>query len=296
MTLKVILHYLWKLPVCGLAFFIGLMAGNMLATGMGLSAPELPAGTDPGTLMQYTVLGSLALSVALAGLAPGLSGGFVARWLVLSFVMWVSYALNNYIEAALFTTMSAASPFTVVMYLPACLLCAAAAAGLFPPGAEAGSFVASARAYFSSRTSGAWAWRSLAALAAFPVAYLGFGSLIAPLVLDYYRQGTADLVAPGWDQLLPVLALRTVLFLLACLPVLMSWRGSNWSLFAALSVALFMFVGGANLLQAYWLPPVLRVVHSLEILADEIVYAGALVILLTRAGPRVVQQPAPQPA
>jgi hypothetical protein len=31
------------------------------------------------------------------------------------------------------------------------------------------------------------------------------------------------------------------------------------------------------MLQAYWLPAELRLIHSLEILADELVYAGILV-------------------
>jgi hypothetical protein len=41
-------------------------------------------------------------------------------------------------------------------------------------------------------------------------------------------------------------------------------------------------------LVAYWLPVSLRLPHALEILADEFVYAGALVVLLTRDdAPRV---------
>jgi hypothetical protein len=120
--------------------------------------------------------------------------------------------------------------------------------------------------------------------------YFGFGSLIAPLVLDYYRQGIAELAIPGMDRLIPVLLLRSLLFLLVCLLVLVSWQASYWRLCVTLGLVLFMLVGGVNLLQAYWFPPILRVVHSLEILADELVYAGALVTLLARTMPQPLQR------
>jgi hypothetical protein len=44
--------------------------------------------------------------------------------------------------------------------------------------------------------------------------------------------------------------------------------------------------GSISMLEAYWLVPVLRVTHSLEIFADEIVYAGALTLLLGRQIPQ----------
>jgi hypothetical protein len=68
---------------------------------------------------------------------------------------------------------------------------------------------------------------------------------------------------------------------------LIAWQASIWRLFMTLGVMLFMLVGGGNLLQAYWFPPIVRMVHSLEILADEIVYA-ALVLLLASNVPDLV--------
>jgi hypothetical protein len=130
---------------------------------------------------------------------------------------------------------------------------------------------------------------------AFPLVYYGFGSLIAPLVLDYYRQGIAELAMPDMARLVPVLLLRSLLFLLVCLPILITWQQSHWRLLVTLGLVLFMLVGGVNLLQAYWFPPILRVVHSLEILADEFVYAGALVMLLARTVPGPLQRQVRQP-
>jgi cytochrome bd-type quinol oxidase subunit 2 len=83
-------------------------------------------------------------------------------------------------------------------------------------------------------------------------------------------------------EIIPVQFLRSLLFLLACLPVLITWRKSRLSLFITLGATLFILVGGILLLQAYWYPPVMRLIHSLEILADSFAHAGALVILLVR--------------
>jgi hypothetical protein len=269
-----------------MAFFVGLMLGSMVATWTGLLSPSLPEGTDQTTLMQYAWLGGLVLALTLVSVSWGLSGGFVTRWLILSFLTWIAFGVNTYLEAAIFTTMSAATPFTVAMYLFASLFCGAAVAWLFPPETEGTGFLANVKAFFARRGTGAWIWRLLAALLAFPLIYLAFGSLVAPFVVGFYRQGTSQLTLPGWDQILPVLSLRSLFFLLACMPVFIAWQESKRRLFVTLGLALFIMVGGLNMLQAYWFPPVLRVAHSLEILADEVVYAGVLVVLLAKRVPQ----------
>ena len=119
--------------------------------------------------------------------------------------------------------------------------------------------------------------------------------LISPIVLPYYQQGVGQLTLPGWGQILPVLALRSLLFLLICLPVLIAWGLSNGRLFVTLGLALFLLVGGLGMMYATWLVPELRLTHTLEILADELVYAGALVLLLRKHAvqPAVEKIPVP---
>jgi hypothetical protein len=114
-------------------------------------------------------------------------------------------------------------------------------------------------------------------------------------VLPYYLQGTGQLTLPDWSQILPVLALRSLLFLLVCLPILITWRLSYGRLFLTLGLALFLLVGGIGMMYAYWLAPVLRVTHTLEIFADEMLYAAALILLLRwhRTQPEVEQIPVP---
>ena len=273
-------HNFWKLPLCGLIFFLGFIPGSQLAANIGLTAPDLPHGADQATLAQYTLLASMILAFGLSVLARGISGSFFTRWMLLFWLTWFAYGVNNYLEAAIFTTMSDVSLYTVALYFPASLLCSAAVVWLFPSMVQEAGFISQARSFFEGRTPGSWAGRLLAAFLAFPVVYLLFGRLISPIVLPYYVEGANQLTLPGWDLILPVAALRSLLFLVVCLPVLVTWKLSDRRLFLALGLTLFLLVGGLGMLYAYWLPPILRITHGLEIFADEMVYTGALLFLL----------------
>jgi hypothetical protein len=280
---KEVVPYVWKLPVCGLAFVLGTFAGSMLAGLLGLQMPSLPAGTDPQTLFLVQLLSSPLLALALALLSSRMEGGFLTRWLILSLLTWVAYSVNTVLEASIFTTFGAASPFTILIQLVGSLACAAAVAVLFRPQDAGRGFLTSVGEFFARRSAREWAWRLPLAAVVFMPVYLFFGRLIVPLTYAYYQQELAGLTAPGWGQILPVLFVRSVLFLVASLPVLITWCKSRRSLILWLGFALFVLVGAMGLIGGYWMPTSVRLYHSLEILADSLVYAWALVLLLGKA-------------
>jgi hypothetical protein len=168
------------------------------------------------------------------------------------------------------------------MQLASVLLCSAVVAWVFPPADSGPSLGTGLRTFAAQFSPAQWAWRLLAALLAFPLVYVVFGWLARPFIIQFYEQQMAGLTAPGWGQIVPTLLLRSLFFLLACLPVLVMWHGSRSRLFITLGSALFVLVGGLYMLQSYWYPLTMRAVHSVEILADSAVYAGALVALLVR--------------
>jgi hypothetical protein len=172
--------------------------------------------------------------------------------------------------------------YTVVMLLVASLLCGAAAALFFSPKGRSSGFRARLKAFFGQRQVQDWGWRLLLACLAYAPIYLVFGLLVVPLTAEYYRQGQFELAAPTWGQILPILFVRSLLFSLVCLPVLVLWRGSARNLVLSLGSTLFVLGGLMYMIQAYWFPWRLRVFHSLEILADSFVYVWILVMLLWR--------------
>lgn len=288
MTIKSLLIGLGKLVVCVLAWVVGLVLGGMLVSALGLQSPPLPEGFDAASAGLYMQLESPVLALLLAVLARQLQGSFWTRALSLAALAWVANTLNNQIEATFFNTQATGFLFTVLIFLVPALTVSAAVAWLFPPAAPRGTFMEAARAFFGRQPASGWAWRlPLGALLFMPVYYF-FGLLVIPFTIEYYRQGLYGLQVPPLEVLLPVLALRSLLFFLACLPLLIAWRGSRRALAISLGLALFYLVGLQSLLLATWMPWALRLPHLLEILADELVYAAALAWLF---GP-----PRPQPA
>lgn len=280
MAIRKIFLTIGKTVLCGLAFYAGTIAGSILARLIRLPTSSLPAGADSATLGLYMLVTSFVLAATLAFVSGGLAGGFLFRWLILAFLTWIAYGVNTYLEAAIFTTYSAASPSVVIMNLISSLLGAAAVALSFPSATEGDPFWTKARAFFAGRSPVQWAYRFLVALISFPIAYIIFGLLVRPFVIEYYQQQMMGLTAPGWEQILPTLLLRSLLFLSACLPALIAWQKSRFSLFIILGSVLFVLVGGLYMLQSYWYPTTMHVAHGLEILADSFTYAGALVVLL----------------
>jgi len=269
-----------KITLGGFAFYIGIIFGSMLASTLGLSMPSMPPGVNQSALMVNTLLGSFILAGALGFVSLRLSGGFVTRWSILAFLTWIVYGVNTYLEAAIFTTMT--GPAIVIMYLVSSVLCAAAMAALFRPKEQGEGFLVRMKSFFAGRSVVKWGWRFLLAFLAFPLAYIVFGLMVQPFTYEFYVQGQMGLTAPGWGQILPVLALRSILFLLAVLPVLVTWKPSRKSLFITLGIVLFLLVGGLSMISAIWYTPVIQIAHSLEILADSFVHAGALVYLLVK--------------
>ena len=293
MPLKSLFITIVKLLICGFMYYVGVVVGGMAASLLQLPPPSMPPGADSPTVMAYLLLGSPVLALALALLARGMTGAFVTRALILTFLMWIANTLNTQLEAAIFTTNASDFGFSLVSFFVASLLCGGAVAWLFPPAAPGGGFAAAWQKFFAQRSVVGWAWRLPLAAVAFMPIYFFFGLLVVPFIIEYYTQNMYGLQSPPLERLLLVLFVRSVLFLLACLPVLAVWQGTRRHLTLALGLALFVLVGFLGLFSAHWLPLSVRVPHSIEILADEFVYAWALTALLVKGG--VAHQQVPRP-
>jgi hypothetical protein len=281
MSAKIIARASGKIVVCSLMFIPGIVIGGLVVSIMRLPAPVMPDGVDSSAAFGYLMLGTPILVTALAALSKGLQTRFLPRALILSIFAWVAYTLNTVIESLAFTATSPANAlYTAISFLFPCIFSGAAVAWLFNPGRGE----ASVRDFFRRKSIRSWAWRlTIAAIAFIPV-YLIFGTLVAPLTEAYFQQGLYGLQQPGWDEILVVLSLRSLMFFLVCLPVVMLWQCSPQSLFFRLGFALFVLVGFLYMLSAYYMPLVIRIPHTLEILADSFAYAGMLVLLLAKRG------------
>jgi hypothetical protein len=292
-NIKSIFLNLGKLLICSIAYAVGLVAGGMIVTMLGLQQPPVPAGLDGQSAMRFLLLQGPLLALVLALVARYLSGGYWFRSLALFALTWICNSLNNQIEATFFAGMKTGFLFTVTTFLFPALFVSLAVAHQFPSTHPKESLAASAKAFFSRFAAASWAWRlTLSALSFMPIYYF-FGLLVIPFTRSFYEQNLFGLEIPSLNQLLVVLFIRSLLFYIAVVPILIAWQGSRWNLFWRLGLALFYLVGFQALIMANWMPWSLRLPHMIEILFDEFVYAGALVWLL--GSPRRVARSGPEP-
>ena len=290
MNIKQLLVNLGKLLLCSLAFILGAVLGGMAAALLGLQQPPMPEGVEPSLAFLLLLLESPVMVLALALVARGLGGRLLPRALILSFFTWVAYTLNTAIESLAFTTTTVSGAlFTTVSFLVPSASCGTVTALLFASGGKGKALATIARAFFDRRAAGAWIWRIAVAAVAFVPIYLFFGSLVAPITAGYFQQSLYGLRQPDQDEIFVVLFVRSVLFLFACLPIVIVWQRSTQSLFLRLGFALFVLVGFLYMLGAYYMPLAVRIPHTLEILADSFVYAGVLVALLAKGSAHLVQ-------
>ncbi len=271
-----------KLLLGGIAFSVGMIVGGMFATLLGLQEPTIPAGMDVTNALIYMLLTSPLLALALAFLARGIGGRFLTRMLALSFLTWIAYTVNTQIEASIFSTFATGIWYTIVAYAVPSLFCGTAVAYIFPSDARSAGLAAAFRNLFGSRTLFEWTWRLILAAIAFMPIYWFFGTLVVPFTSEYYRQNLYGLQMPSTDQIVVVLFIRSILFLIACLPIIVLWQKSGRNLFLSLGFALFVLVGLLYMLAADWMPLSVRLPHTLEIMADEFVYAVALTVLMAK--------------
>ena len=278
-TLRTVVGYTWRLPLCTLAYVGGVIASGALVGALGLPLPQLPEQANEQTMGLCLILGSLILALGLVPLARRIRGGFLVRWLALSGLCYVCLGLNTPIEAAIFTSLGGMGSIPVFTILP-CLLFGATVVLLFQPLDPHAPFHVMVGRFFAGRTLGEWAWRITAAVCAFPLIYWTFGLMIAPVVRPYYEQGQFGLALPSAGAIALVQFLRSVLFLAAALPILIAGAAPRRHLILTLGPAFYLLVGLFSMIQTYWLAPTLLVLHNLEIFADSMVYALVLAVLL----------------
>jgi len=257
-----------KMLLSTLVLAMATMLAGAIASALPLAPPISLPGTTPS--FRLMLLGSLLLVVGLVPIASGLGGRYITRWLALALMLYVVTGVNTAIELTIFSTLGGQN-YLLVFYFLCFVATAAALAGQY------GSQQPTPK--LPQLRIGQWLWRIALGWLSFPVIYFLFGLCVAPFVIPIYQAGVAGLLVPPLDVIMRTQLLRSLLFLGSSLPVILLWTGSRRRLILALGWAHTAMVGLYGLSQASFMPPVLRVLHSLEITADSFVYVLILVYL-----------------
>lgn len=275
---------LLKILACEAVFLVSMMVAGAVITVLHLPWARIPNPPAPGVQFLLSALSGLVLIVGMIPQASGLAGSKGARATALIAFLALALGVNTMIEGSAFTPFFRGAMASTALLLMTETILLGLALGFWFGGAGTGrGFVRRGIAGRVGQVVLAWI--------AFPVCYFVFGMCVAPIVMPYYRAGLGGLQLPHLQTLLEVQLIRSVIFLLASLPLIVLWKGSRRALWLSLGLALTAAVGLFGLVGSTFFPPVLRVTHSIEIAADSFAYAAVLVYLF--AAP---SGPVPAPA
>ena len=99
--------YSLKILASTLTLSGGLVLGSMLSTALKLKGPQMPIAVDLRLMGLWSLVAGVTMALGLAEIARRLRGGFVSRWLTVSWLTYACVGIANPLEAAFFTTLAA---------------------------------------------------------------------------------------------------------------------------------------------------------------------------------------------
>ena len=278
-SVKSILYYVWRIAACSFVFAFGLIASRLILHPLGLTPPRLPQQADESIAVYYLLSGSILLSLSLLPFAQKISGAFFTRFLIIFFFFFACFGISVSLESSIYSSIEGFDLMILILLLPIVLF-SFTCISLTKSQPTSESFSQKSLRFFKSNTRSEWAWKILLAFLSFPVIYLLFGIIASPLVADYYRESKYGLAIPDIGTIMSVQLVRSLLFLMVTLPIMITWFGNRVQLVVMLGIAHFMFVFSYDIVLAYQLPIKLVLTHAIEILLDSMVYAWVMVKLL----------------
>ncbi len=265
----------------GLVYIFGVMLGGAITSSLGMPILAPLTELSPATLLLSSFASGTILGLVFGLLAVRLA---LPRFQLISVLFVLLLILNagiNALEAFFFTTATAEELASGVLTSAFGHLVLAVFIGLsFPPEAPRADFWGSLRQAIRRRARLDWLWRfSLASVLYLPVYWI-FGLAAYAAVGSYYEDAALELGlalrAPGAGVVVPLELIRGLIFALTLFPValLIRRRGTGLAIWIALVIA--ASGAWAPMVQASWLPPVMRLTHGMELTATAIVQGGVI--------------------
>jgi hypothetical protein len=261
--------------VIAIAFFFGTFFSIIAMSTLGMRLPLTPTDASRDESLILALVASLIFAAAITPLARGIRASGVKRPFTLAAFTYVSFAVINHIEAAVYSTISG-TPAMLVLFAPPCLLAACVATWLVRPSET----IDVQNSIFRDRSVRARWWRLLLALLVLPIIEAATGLLIQPLLEPLIEVQALGLVVPDAVVVMRTMLLKSGLLLAVTVPIVLTWTKGRRSLILALGFAIFVLTGLVGLIQATWWPITVRIALSFQVLLTSTAYASAVVALL----------------
>ena len=279
---------LWRSLVIALIY----TAASALIGGLvmqGMDAPRAGQAT-PALLLATTFISGFLLAAVLGLVAPLVTASrarAVAIWATLIFLNMASVIIEGYFFAPGLLP-GVLVPRVLVLQALSSIIAAIALAFFFPSPSDS-------QPQRAQRTPLGWVGRFAASAAAYLLFYYFFGAINYALVTGPYYETHGGLAVPPAQTVIAVASARSVIIILALLPLILSLNTSRKR--AALLCGFLLFtIGGLLplLTQTAAMPPLLLVASGVEIFFQNFLTGVVAALLLTRpAATRPQRQAAP---
>ena len=81
--------YLWKLPLCGLGFFVGWALNRIALDELGFQSLRMHIGIETNISLIWLFMGTMLMALIFSFASRGLKINWLGRWLILFELFWL---------------------------------------------------------------------------------------------------------------------------------------------------------------------------------------------------------------
>ena len=239
----------------------------------------MPQQADEATAIYYLFAGSLLLSSGFYFLTKNIAGSRMVKFLIIFLFIFIGFGIGVSIESSIYSDIESYNLVIIILFLPI-LLFSIVSSLIYEPKQVSESFTTNLLNFFKNHPKGKWIWKFILAIISFPIIYFFFGILVSPIVTTYYNELVKGLFLPKPQTIIFIQLIRSTLFLLTTIPIIINWTSSKTQLILALGFAHFVMVFAYDFYLAIVMPIELVLIHGIEILFDSFVYSWVLIKIL----------------
>jgi hypothetical protein len=132
-----VLQYIWKLPLCGIAFLAGSVIDIFICQLFDIKPPLIYLGTNANTNWLLMLLGGTLIAFPLSFISRKSQKDWLIRWIILAEVLWISGVAGIVILCLIIIkvqpiVLAILSQYTLLPYLIPILLLSGFTAAFFP--------------------------------------------------------------------------------------------------------------------------------------------------------------------
>jgi len=257
----------------------GLVVSRILLLKLEVFIPRLPQQANENLAIYYLLIGSLILASGWFYLIKGISGSKKERILISSLFLLIGFSIAVTIESAIYSDVGSYHLSIILLLLPM-ILYAIIISVITDTKKPQQSFDKRLLSYYKTWSKKDWLKKTLLAIISFPIIYFIFGIIASPFVTDYYSELIGGLQLPDAGTIIGVQLIRSTLFLIITIPIIINWTSTRTKLIISLSMAHFAMVFAYDIYLAIVMPLELVIIHGIEIGADSFIYSWILISIL----------------